>query len=312
VTDASVVLGYVDPAYFAGGTVPLDPALARRVVEDKVAIPMGLTVEAAAAGIHRIANARMVDGIRLVSLNRGHDPRDFTLVALGGAGGLHAVALADELGIRRILVPGSPGVLSAAGLLSATIEHEVSGPCHRKLAEASMDEIRTVFEGLHEQAAALMARESAGDLAIQRLTFADLAYAGQSHYIEVPFDPDAADALARAYRDFEAGHERINGHATGAPAKIVNLRAVHRAALTDPFVAPTPAPGPSLKGSRPVRFGAAAVTAAIHDRARIAPGDVLHGPAVVEQADSTTLIPPGWRARALAHGALILTREDAP
>jgi N-methylhydantoinase A/oxoprolinase/acetone carboxylase beta subunit len=312
VTDASVVLGYVDPAYFAGGTVPLDPALARRVVEDKVAIPMGLTVEAAAAGIHRIANARMVDGIRLVSLNRGHDPRDFTLVALGGAGGLHAVALADELGIRRILVPGSPGVLSAAGLLSATIEHEVSGPCHRKLAEASMDEIRTVFEGLHEQAAALMARESAGDLAIQRLTFADLAYAGQSHYIEVPFDPDAADALARAYRDFEARHERINGHATGAPAKIVNLRAVHRAALTDPFVAPTPAPGPSLKGSRPVRFGAAAVTAAIHDRARIAPGDVLHGPAVVEQADSTTLIPPGWRARALAHGALILTREDAP
>jgi N-methylhydantoinase A/oxoprolinase/acetone carboxylase beta subunit len=312
VTDASVVLGYVDPAYFAGGTVPLDPALARRVVEDKVAIPMGLTVEAAAAGIHRIANARMVDGIRLVSLNRGHDPRDFTLVALGGAGGLHAVALADELGIRRILVPGSPGVLSAAGLLSATIEHEVSGPCHRKLAEASMDEIRTVFEGLHEQAAALMARESAGDLAIQRLTFADLAYAGQSHYIEVPFDPDAADALARAYRDFEARHERINGHATGAPAKIVNLRAVHRAALTDPFVAPTPAPGPSLKGSRPVRFGAAAVTAAIHDRARIAPGDVLHGPAVVEQADSTTLIPPGWRAWALAHGALILTREDAP
>jgi N-methylhydantoinase A/oxoprolinase/acetone carboxylase beta subunit len=313
VTDASVVLGYVDPAYFAGGTLPLEPALARHAVTEKIAGPMGLNPEAAAAGIHRIANARIVDGIRLVSLNRGHDPRDFALVPLGGAGGLHATALAEELGIRRILVPQSPGVLSAAGLLSATIEHEVTGPYHRKLTEADIAEIKTVFHGLHAQAAALMARESAGDLTIQRLTFADLAYAGQSHYIEVPFDSDFPDALTRAYRNFEAEHERINGHATGAPVKIVNLRAVHRAALPDPFVATDPTPGPSLKGTRPVWFGASAVETAIHDRTRIAPGDVLDGPVIVEQADSTTLIPPGWRAEALPHGALVLTHgEDHP
>jgi N-methylhydantoinase A/oxoprolinase/acetone carboxylase beta subunit len=271
---------------------------------------MGLGVEAAAAGIHRIANARMVDGIRLVSLNRGHDPRDFTLVALGGAGGLHATALAEELGINRILVPHSPGVLSAAGLLSATIQHEVSGPYHRKLAEADLAEIRTAFHGLHDRAAALMARESTADLTVGRLTFADLAYAGQSHYIEVPFDPEVADALTRAYRDFETEHERINGHATGAPAKIVNLRVVHRAALPDPFVSPAPAPGASRKGSRPVWFGAAAIETAIHDRTRIAPGDRIAGPAIVEQADSTTLIPPGWQAEAVRHGALILTHEE--
>jgi N-methylhydantoinase A/oxoprolinase/acetone carboxylase beta subunit len=311
VTDASVVLGYIDPAYFAGGTLPLDPALSRRAVTEKVATPMGLTAEAAAAGIHRIANARMVDGIRLVSLNRGHDPRDFTLVPLGGAGGLHAVALAEELGIRRILVPRSPGVLSASGLLSATIEHEISGPYHRKLAEANMEEVRAVFDRLHAQATGLMACESAGDLTVRRLTFADLAYAGQSHYIEVPVDPDAPDALTRAYRDFEAEHERINGHATGAPAKIVNLRVVHRAALPDPFVLQASEPGPSLKGTRGVWFGANTVETAIHDRARIAPGEVLQGPAVIEQSDSTTLIPPGWRSQALAHGALILTREEA-
>jgi N-methylhydantoinase A/oxoprolinase/acetone carboxylase beta subunit len=310
VTDASVVLGYVDPDYFADGTLPLDSALSRQAITEKIAKPMGLTAEAAAAGIHRFANARMVDGIRLVSLNRGHDPRDFTLVPLGGAGGLHAVALAEELGIRRILVPQSPGVLSAAGLLSATIEHEVTGPYHRKLADADIAEIRTVFDGLHVQAAALMARESAENLTIQRLTFADLAYAGQSHYIEVPFDPEAPDSLTRAYRDFETEHERINGHATGAPAKIVNLRAVHRAALADPFVATAPEPGPSLKGTRLVWFGSSAVATAIHDRTRITQGDMLRGPAIVEQADSTTLIPPGWRAQAVTHGALILTREE--
>lgn len=310
VTDASLVLGYVDPAYFAGGTVPLDPALARQAVEANIGRPMGLSAEAAAAGIHRIANARMVDGIRLVSLNRGHDPRDFTLVALGGAGGLHATALAEELGIRRILVPRSPGVLSAAGLLAATIEHEVTGPYHRKLAEADMAEIRAAFAALHGQAAALMARESAAELAVERLTFADLAYAGQSHYLEVRFDPDTADPFGHAYRAFEAEHERINGHATAAPAKIVNLRVVHRAALPDPFVPATPAPGPSLKATRPVWFGGAAVETAIHDRSRIAPGQRIAGPAVVEQADSTTLIPPGWQAEALPHGALIISRGE--
>jgi N-methylhydantoinase A/oxoprolinase/acetone carboxylase beta subunit len=156
-----------------------------------------------------------------------------------------------------------------------------------------------------------MACESSGDLTVQRLTFADLAYAGQSHYIEVPVDLDEPDTLIRAYRDFEAEHERINGHATGAPAKIVNLRVVHRAALPDPFALQASEPGPSLKGTRGVWFGADAFETAIHDRSRIAPGEVLQGPAVIEQSDSTTLIPPGWRSQALAHGALILTRGEA-
>ncbi len=309
VTDASLVLGYVDPAYFAGGSLALEPALARDAVE-RIAGPMGLSAEAAAAGIHRIANARMVDGIRLVSLNRGHDPRDFALVALGGAGGLHAAALAAELGIRRILVPPAPGVLSAAGLLAATVEHEVSGPYHRALAEARAEEISELYQGLHAEAEALMARESVATLATERLCFADLAYVGQSHYLEVPFEPGAADALDSAYRAFEATHERINGHAMGAPAKIVSLRVVHRAALPDPLTPVAPAEGASRKGARAVWFGReAAVEAAVHDRARIAPEQAIAGPAVIEQADSTTLVPPGWRATALAHGALVLARD---
>ena len=132
VTDASVALGYIDPGYFAGGSLKLDPDRARVVIDSVVAKPLGLSLDHAALGIHRVVNAQMAEGIRLVSISRGIDPRQFALVALGGAGPLHATALASELGISTVVVPRNPGVLSAIGLLSATTEHEVSAafsPC---------------------------------------------------------------------------------------------------------------------------------------------------------------------------------------
>ena len=124
-TDASIVLGYLNPDYFAGGSVKLDPALARTTIEREVAKPLGLSVEEAALGIHRVVNATMAEGIRLVSVRQGRDPRDFTLVALGGAGPVHATALAADLNISSIVIPVHPGVLAAAGLLSAPTGHEV-------------------------------------------------------------------------------------------------------------------------------------------------------------------------------------------
>ncbi len=306
VTDASVVLGYLDPAYFAGGTLVLDPARAAAAV-GRLAAALAMTAEAAAAGIHRIANAHMADGIRLVSLNRGLDPRDFALVALGGAGGLHATALARDLGIRTVLVPRHPGVLSAAGLLSAVIEHEAAGPFHRPLAEATPEAVAAALEALHDQAAALMASEDADTLGQDRAAFADLAYQGQSHTLEIPYDPAEPDPLGAARARFEAAHRRINGHSTGAPVKIVNLRVTHRAFLPDPFAPAAPGDGHSLKGRRRIVLPEAGpVEAEIHDRARIAPGGAVTGPAVIEQADSTTLVPPGWRARAGQSGALVL------
>lgn len=312
VTDASVVLGYVDPAYFAGGAMRLDPALAHDAIKTVIADPLSMTVEDAAAGVHRIANARMADGIRLVSLNRGLDPRDFSLVALGGAGGLHAVALAEELGISRILIPENPGVLSASGLLAATIEHDVSGSYHCALSEASMAEIGKVIADLDERVQSLMARESVSTLATERRVSADLAYVGQSHYLEVAFHPDDADPLARAYADFEAEHLRINGHATGAPAKIVNLRVVLSTALPERVRASSRQDGPSLKSTRKVWFaGHGDCETSIFDRGRIQPEEVVTGPAIVEQYDTTTLIPPDWQATAVAGGALIVERGEA-
>ena len=152
VTDASVVLGWLDPAYFAGGAVSLDPTLARAAIERRIARPLGLSVEDAALGIHRVVNAQMVEGIRLVSIRRGLDPRRFTLVALGGAGPLHATALAAELGIGSVLIPRHPGVLSAAGLLAAPIEHEVAIAFPRPLAGLAFADVRGVLDELDRHA----------------------------------------------------------------------------------------------------------------------------------------------------------------
>ena len=282
VTDASVVLGYIDPGYFAGGRLTLDKERAFEAIRQRVAEPLGMTPEAAALGIHRIANAHMADGIRLVSVNRGYDPREFTLVALGGAGALHAVALAGELEIERVLIPRYPGVLSAGGLLAAPIEHEFSCAFHTMLAAASLTSIREALSGLDKDVEALMRQERVEGLRYERLYSADIGYAEQSHFIEVPLNPSADNALERLYEDFEAAHERINGLKTGAPAKIVNLRAVHRAFL--PAVAlggePGRAPGSARKSTRDVLFPGAVepMPTGIYDRSRLADGEMLDGP----------------------------------
>ena len=314
VSDASIVLGYLDPAFFAGGALPLRPELSHKVIGETIAGPLGIDVTAAALGIYRIANAHMGDGIRLVSVNRGHDPREFTLVPLGGAGGLHAAALASELDIGRVLVPRYPGVLAAAGLLAAPVAHEVSGAFHAAIAATDLRAVRALLDELNARADALMQAEHIEGLARERRIFADVGYVGQSHFIEVPFDLEASDPLRALYQAFEAAHERINGHKTGSPAKIVNLRTVHIARLPKLALGgtPHPLPGLSQKTSRLVHFSnqAAACETAIHQRDRLARGEAVLGPAVIEQEDSTTLVPPGWLARVVAGAALLMERTQ--
>lgn len=312
VTDASIVLGYLDPAFFAGGTMSLQPELSHRVIEDTIARPLGISVGEAALGIHRIANAHMADGIRLVSVNRGYDPREFTLVPLGGAGGLHAAALAVELDIRRILVPRFPGVLAAAGLLAAPIAHEVSGAFHAPLASTDVAAVRALLSELDVSAEALMQAEQIEGLVCERRTLADVGYVGQSHFIEVPLDLEGGDPLGGLYANFEAAHERLNGHKTGAPAKIVNLRTVHIASLPRVAVGGTPGreAGVAKIGERAVLFTGETTPcrSVIYERGKLAAGERIVGPAVVEQEDSTTLVPPGWQATVVAGAALEMER----
>jgi N-methylhydantoinase A/oxoprolinase/acetone carboxylase beta subunit len=312
VTDASVVLGWLDPSYFAGGAVSLDRSLAYAAIERTIAQPLGLSVEAAALGIHRVVNAQMVEGIRLVSVRRGLDPRRFTLVALGGAGPIHATALAAELGIGSVLIPRHPGVLSAAGLLAAPIEHEVATAFPRPLDGLGFGDVRRVLDGLDDTCGRLMAEESIGGLPVSIQYSADVWYIGQSYHLEVPLAVDAPDPIAALYRDFLARHDRIYGHATEQPAAIVNLRSVHRAGggdhLDEGAYRPIAADPRKLPRAIRVTGARTPVPAAIYHRASMPAGLTFVGPAIVEQDDTTTLVEPGWRGTVLENGNLLLTR----
>jgi N-methylhydantoinase A/oxoprolinase/acetone carboxylase beta subunit len=312
VTDASVVLGWLDPAYFAGGSVTLVPALSHAAIDRCVARPLGLSVEDAALGIHRVVNAQMVEGIRLVSIRRGFDPRRFTLVALGGAGPIHATSLAAELGIANVLIPRHPGVLSAAGLLAAPIEHEVAVAFPRPVAALDFAEARRVLDQLDRSCVQLMAEESIGDMPVSIQYSADVWYVGQSYHLEVPLAVDASDPLGKLYRDFLALHDRIYGHATEQPAAIVNLRTVHRAGGSDHLDegAWRPVEADPHKPPRAIRVAGApaSVRAAIYHRATMPPGQTFAGPAIVEQDDTTTLVEPGWCGLVLDNGNLLLSR----
>jgi len=199
VTDASILLGYIDPGYFANGSLTLVPRRASEAIQRQIAGPLGLSLEAAALGIHRVVNAQMAEAIRLVSIGRGIDPRGYTLVPLGGAGPLHATALARELGIDRILVPLHPGVLSAAGLLHAPIEHETAAAFPHPLERLAWPEVRHALDELDRGCGALMRCEGIAPEQCRIVYSADVCYIGQSYHLEVPLSPTAPDPLALLY-----------------------------------------------------------------------------------------------------------------
>lgn len=310
VTDASVVLGYIDPANFAGGTLRLDPARSRAVIESVIAGPLGMTVEQAALGIHRVLNAQMAEAIRLVSIGRGIDPRGYALLPLGGGGPMHACALAEELGITAIVVPAHPGVLSAAGLLGAPVEHEVAAAFPTPLAGLDRAALDRALAGLDARCGALMAAEGVGE-AVEIRHFADVCHIGQSYHLEVPLTARDPQAI---YDAFLAAHARVYGHATRVPARIVNLRSVHRAVTGSVAIQATRAgttrpPAIRPPGIRPIRIAAGTVDAAIWQRDAFTAATSVPGPAIIEQADTTTLVEPGWTARLATGDALILERQ---
>jgi len=309
VTDASIVLGYIDPDYFAGGTMKLDAERAHASIEVKIAKPLGMSVEQAALGIHRVINASMAEGIRFVSVKRGIDPRRFSLVPLGGGGPVHGTALARELGIRRVIVPLHPGVLSAAGLLAAPVEHEAATAFNIAAAEVTTDMLTRLYAELDARCSSLMAGEGAGAEAIERHYLADVCYIGQSYHLEVAMHMEDAP-LARLTHDFYAAHDRIYGHSTAGPIKLVNLRAVHRTKTRpDAAARHVPEDGSPLKGIRAMLTSASSgfVETCVYDRSRLKPGARLDGPAIIEQADTTTVIEPGWQAHVDPSGSLILS-----
>jgi N-methylhydantoinase A len=317
VTDASVLLGYLNPENFAGGSLRLDVRAAERAVAT-VAGPLGLDAVATAAGIHRVVNARMADQIRLMTIQRGHDPRGFTLVLLGGAGPVHGVALAEELGLGDVLVPEAPGVLSALGLLAAAVEHEHTRTQPSVVGAADLDAVNALLRELDAAGRARMREEAAPAAAVEVAYSADMRYVGQAYELVVPIPAPLAPAdLAAAQVAFHAVHERVYGYArAGQPVEFVNFRAVHTYRLPAPRIQPTArargALGEARAGERRTHFAPSGFVATpVYARARLPAGARLPGPAIVEQADTTTVIPPGWAAAMEESGNLRIRRAPA-
>jgi N-methylhydantoinase A len=305
VTDASLVLGYLNPHSFAGGIV-LDVERSHAAIDEYVARPLGKTVPEAALGIHAIVNANMAQTMRLVSIKRGYDPRRFTFIPFGGAGPLNAGRLAEALGMRTVLVPKTPGVLSAAGLLLAPLQHDAIGSFERPLSETTVTALAASLSELEASCGARMRSEggSAGDA--DRIEYhAEMRYVGQAHQIEIALPrPIDAAALASVAERFHVAHEATYGHADrAAQPEFVTLRVVQR---RDPLdrgfgSAALPSAGDhSAIARRQACFDAAQgyVDVPVYWRAALPPGFSVTGPAIIEQSDTTTVVYPG-------HGAVI-------
>lgn len=312
VTDAHVVLGHLPPSIL-GGRMRLDVAAAERAVRDGVATPLGLDLHAAARGILAIADSNMVGALRLVSVERGHDPRDFALVPFGGAGPLHGCALADLLGIRTVLVPSSPGVLCAQGLLAADLKAEFSRSLHAHGGAAAV-EAETVFAALEAAAGRWLAEEQVPPAARVLRRVALMRYAGQGSELAVPWPEGAAggeSGFAEARAAFAALHRsRYGFDLSDAPAELVTLRVEATGRLGSDITAPLPpGQGAAPAGHHIVHFASGSQAAALYDRAALGAGDRFTGPAIVTQLDATTLVPLGWRSEVHASGSLLLLRE---
>jgi N-methylhydantoinase A len=313
VTDANVVLGFLNPAYLAGGELRLDGRRAHDAIARDVAAPLGLDVPDAAHGIREVANANMARAIRAVTIERGRDPRDYTLVAFGGSGPVHAVDVARALEIRRVLVPLSPGVFTAVGMLASDLQHHFVRACAGALARLDRSAASAILAAMAQEANATLAGEGYGEAATTLAFAADVRYEGQGSELTVPLpgralDEAAVPVLAAAFR---AQYAATFGYATDEPLELVNLRVVatgRRDARLD-LGALRVDPRPATPGRRPVVFarGAPPLDTPVHPRETVT---TLDGPAIIEAYDSTVVLPPGCRATADRGGALRIDIGD--
>ena len=318
VTDANAVLGRLNPKALLGGEMDLCLDRARQGIHDTIARPLDMSTDRAAWGIVEVINAIMVRGIRRVSVERGYDPRTFSLVALGGAGPLHAVALARELGIPEVVVPPRPGIASACGMLSADTRHDLVRTRVCTATEANPDLVARLFDEMEAIAGEQLRREgfAARDRLISRS--ADLRYFRQAHELEVPLKGPSirSHTLAEVVKHFHGEHQRIYGHARESePVEFVNFRVTAVGKIPELPSIPPPCgiigdPGPSE--TREVIFDIARVPTPVFQRATLTPDKPFFGPAIIEQMDSTVVIPPGSTATPDRQGNLIiLTGADS-
>jgi N-methylhydantoinase A len=298
VTDANLLLGLLaDGAALGGGEVVLKRELAERALA-AVGEPLGLDALETALGVIRVADAEMVRALRVVSVERGLDPRDFALAAFGGAGGMHACSLAEELGMRTVLVPRAGGVLSALGLAISDLRRDFVHPLIGGLDDLDRAAVQDGFAGLERDAG-----EALADAQLTRR--ADLRYRRQA--FELTVEADDLDALADR---FHAAHEQRYGYAMpDEPVELVALRLVAISPVEKPELSEPAASGDAVAGRRRVCVEGDWAEVDVLERERMGRGSTLTGPALVEFAEATCLVRPGWRGEVDAAGTLVLERD---
>jgi N-methylhydantoinase A len=305
ITDANIVIGVLDPDRFLGGRMKLDKAKAEKMLEDKIARPLGLNPLEAADGILNIINVKMEEAIKAVSSQRGYDIRDFTLVAFGGGGPMHAGRIALDLGIPSVLIPLTPGVHSALGLLMSDVKHDYVRSKLAGLDELDLNEVNQLFAQLIDGAKADLRSEGFQENEIRLELFLDLRYAGQGYELTVPcpMPPLKPPDLKLMRERFDAQHEQASGHkAETEPVELVSLRLISYGLVPQAKLSPSKPTGRKVNdartGARKVYFGKqhGMLNCQIYRRDLLEPGHRISGPAIVEQLDTTTVIHPEQEA----------------
>jgi N-methylhydantoinase A len=316
VTDADVVLGYLNPAGLLGGALEIDAGAAERALREGVAEPLGVDLLRAADGVVRVINVKMAEAIKAISTERGFDVRDFTLVAFGGAGPVHACQIALDMGIPRVLVPPAPGATSALGLLMSDVKHDSVRSRLQSLAEVTADDVNAMFAEMAAGARSQLQAEGFGPADVRLRYFIDMRYAGQGYENPVPIDtvPLGPDDLPRYRQRFDDIHRRCHGHAApGQPVEVVSYRVegigvVPRVALAHLEQASEPAEAACM-GHRQAFFSCLCnrpVPVPVYARDRLRAGHRFRGPAIVEQYDATTVVCPGQLVEVDGFGNLLV------
>jgi N-methylhydantoinase A/oxoprolinase/acetone carboxylase beta subunit len=308
VTDANVVLGRIDPDYFLGGAMSLDRPAAEDALRGRVAGPLDLTTEDAAEGILTVANANMAAAIKLSLFEKGLDPRDFALVSFGGAGGLHATDLAEELGVRRVVFPRDPGTLSAYGILFSDITHDIARSRLLPAVPESLPALAALAEALMGEGRALLERDGIPEADRGYALFADLRYRGQAFELLTPWAGRVGEqglaALIEAFH--KQHHERFAYSEHDTPIEIVTLRVTATGRLPKPALRPFESGGtPEPKGRRKVYLGGEWREVPIYDRDVLSAGTPVAGPAIIDEPYTTILLTEGWSIAPAATGDLI-------
>jgi len=318
VTDANLVLGRIDPDYFLGGEMKLDRTAAEQAIAEHCAKALGKDVVATAAGIVEIANANMIRALKIVSVERGYDPREYVLIAFGGAGPMHVNGIVKELMVPTVIIPMNPGITSALGLLMTDLRHDYVLTYISRADRIDLGRVNSIYRDFESQGKSLLAQEGVKSEGMLSYKFMDMRYVGQSYELTIPLPSkeintkDIDDAVALFHKE----HEKAYGHcAPEEPVEIANLKLSASGLISKPKLREVKRggirPEKALRTRRKVYFAEADsfLECPAYDRYRLTWGNVIRGPAIVDDKDATTVVHPGYQAAVDKFGNLILTMK---